>query len=343
MRLEPPFWWYQSDDTLIATSLRPVSALYGLAAKLRFRSATCYRSNLPVICVGNFTAGGAGKTPLAIHLASEVAKSGLRPVFLTRGYGGKLAGPHLVDQAIDTAHDVGDEALLLAFHAPVIVARDRVAGAKVIETLACDVIVMDDGLQNPSLCKSFAMAVIDGQIGLGNERVIPSGPLRAPLNFQLKLVDAIIVTNVQTVTDIPSNLGNCHCPIYEAQIYAKRSVCRNLSGKTVVAFAGIGRPQKFYHTLTSCGANIVGKHGFPDHHMFTDEDAKMLIAIADAHNAQLVTTEKDWMRFNDRSGPCGELRARAVPLPISLRFPGADRPIFLHQVLTAIESHSADR
>ena len=193
LRLEPPSWWYSERIPSAAWGLLPVSALYGAAVQKRFRDAKPYRCKLPVICVGNFTMGGAGKTPVALKLAALLRERGIRPGFLTRGYGGSERGPYLVNAASDGAARVGDEPLLLAEAAPTVVSRDRPAGARLLETLAVDAIIMDDGFQNPSLAKDFSLVVIDAAAGLGSGRVFPLGPLRAPLAFQAGMADAILL------------------------------------------------------------------------------------------------------------------------------------------------------
>jgi tetraacyldisaccharide 4'-kinase len=193
LRLEPPSWWYSERIPPAAWGLLPVSAFYGAAVQKRFRDAKPYRGKLPVICVGNFTMGGAGKTPVALKLAALLRDHGIRPGFLTRGYGGRERGPYLVNAASDGAARVGDEPLLLAEAAPTVVSRDRPSGARLLETLAVDAIVMDDGFQNPSLAKDFSLIVIDAAAGLGSGRVFPLGPLRAPLAFQAGMADAILL------------------------------------------------------------------------------------------------------------------------------------------------------
>jgi tetraacyldisaccharide 4'-kinase len=193
MRLEPPSWWYEGQIPLAAWGLLPVSALYGGLVERRFRIVSPYRSKLPVICVGNFTMGGAGKTPVALKLASLLRDAGRRPAFLTRGYGGSERGPHVIDSVADNADRVGDEPLLLARTAPTVVSRYRPAGARLLETLAVDTIIMDDGFQNPSLEKTFSLVVVDGGSGIGSGRVFPLGPLRAPLAFQAERADTILI------------------------------------------------------------------------------------------------------------------------------------------------------
>ncbi len=193
MRLEPPPWWYGGRIPAAAWGLLPVSAIYGALVQRRFRKASPYSSKLPVICVGNFTVGGAGKTPVALKLASLLSDEGRKPGFLTRGFGGHERGPHLVDAALDDAARVGDEPLLLADAAATVVSRDRPLGARLLETLGLDTIIMDDGFQNPSLKKDFSLIVIDAGAGIGSGRVFPLGPLRAPLRFQAGMADAILI------------------------------------------------------------------------------------------------------------------------------------------------------
>jgi len=290
-----------------------------------------------VICVGNFTVGGAGKTPLAIHLAGRVERLGLEPVFLTRGYRGWIAGPHLVDPDHDRASDVGDEALLLAGHARTMVARRRDLGARAIEDLGGEssgsdgrgrVIIMDDGLQNPGIAKSLAIAVVDGGVGLGNGLVFPAGPLRAPLDFQFSLCDAIVVNRGaagagRESPETTRTLAGFTGPVLRADIApAARAASQiaALAGHDVVAFAGIGRPEKFFDTLESIGARIVEAHRFPDHHPLSDHEAQNLLDRADARGCELVTTEKDWARLHGTGGAAGRLRDRAIALAIETRF-----------------------
>ncbi len=201
MRLEPPSWWYGGRIPFAAWGLWPISAVYGKLVERRFRAVSPYRSKLPVICIGNFTMGGAGKTPMALKLASLLREAGLKPGFLTRGYGGSERGPHLIDSAEDGADRVGDEPLLLAKAAPTVVSRDRPAGAKLLETLGVDAIVMDDGFQNPSLEKDFSLIVVDAGTGVGCGHVFPLGPLRASLAFQLGKADAAVILGARDRTD----------------------------------------------------------------------------------------------------------------------------------------------
>lgn len=326
MRLDEPAWWYGADHRLAQRLLQPISAIWGAFAARSYARAIPYRSHLPVVCIGNFTAGGTGKTPLAIHVAGELQRLGRKAVFLTRGYGGRRAGPHWVDPAVDKAADVGDEPLLLARRAPTLIARDRAAGAKAIETgdRPADVIIMDDGLQNPSLAKDLSLAVVDGRRGLGNGRVIPAGPLRAPLDFQFGLVDAIVVNAPVDAEAGPAPAADWlrqrfPGPVLSASVQPTEAVAW-LENADVVAFAGTGAPQRFFDLLRRCGANVVHALPFPDHHPFADNDAQRLMALASAASATLVTTEKDWVRMDASRASIGQLKSMSRVLPIAMTF-----------------------
>jgi tetraacyldisaccharide 4'-kinase len=311
--------------------LAPLGALYGWAARLRYARAKPSRSRLPVVCVGNLTAGGTGKTPLTLHLCEQLKAGGKHPVVLTRGYGGSHAGPHWVAEG-DDADAVGDEALLLARSSPTLVARDRAAGARAVEQatdagkVAADVIVMDDGLQNPQLVKDLTLAVVDGSRGIGNGRVMPAGPLRAPLGFQLGLVDAIVVNErASGVGDAAAGvLREC----FEGPILRCTTVVAGdaawLRGRRVVAWAGIGAPERFFATLRALGAEVVATVAFGDHQRLSEADAARLIGSASQHQATLVSTEKDMARLKGSAGALSALATATQVLPIALRFTEAD-------------------
>jgi tetraacyldisaccharide 4'-kinase len=324
MRLEPPSWWYGSGgaDRLKASLLSPLSLLYGSGVRARFALAKPYRSKLPVICIGNFTLGGAGKTPLALAVAEILRELGHRPAFLTRGYGGKLQGPHLVDSVTDRAGDVGDEALLLARQAPTMLARIRPDGARAIEELGVSIIVMDDGFQNPSLAKDLSIIAVDGVAGIGNGQVFPSGPLRAQIGFQLKRADAVVMIGDDSG---PSGafLGGA-VPVMKASL-APSCDLDWLRTQPVFAFSGIGRPAKFFDMLRGLGADLAGAEAFPDHHMYDDSDAKMLMMNAAKSGAVLVTTEKDQVRLAADAGLLMELKSSARAIPVKLIFPEPSR------------------
>ncbi len=325
MRLEPPSWWYRDDVTPTARLLGPAASLVAAAARLRFDQAKPYRSTLPVLCVGNLTAGGAGKTPVALAIGGLLKAARRKPGFLTRGFGGREVGPHAVTLPGDTSADVGDEALLLARLAPTVISRDRGAGAKALEALGLDVIVMDDGLQNPSLAKRLSLAVIDPQRMIGNGLVLPAGPLRADLADQLRRTDALVILCAagEELPGLPKGLRNFPGPTLRAQLQPDRAAAANLKGQRVVAYAGIGRPSKLFETLRSIGAEVVETAMFPDHHRFTVAEADRLLQLSDRHRALLVTTEKDIARLPE-GGRLADLRHASTALPVTAQFAGRD-------------------
>lgn len=275
----------------------PAALVWDMATRLRWAFARPFHAGIPVICVGNFTAGGAGKTPAAIAIARLLRDAGERPVFLTRGYGGTTKGPHLADPDKDSARTIGDEPLLLAAAAPTIVAADRAEGARAAQEHGASVIVMDDGFQNPGLAKNLSLAVIDADLGLGNEHVIPAGPLRASLGFQLGKADGLILVGDGAAENhIRALAERVSLPLLEAEIMPENNSALTRD-KPVIAFAGIGNPDKFFHTLENLGVRIVERISFADHHFFTPREADTLLELAARHDAQLVTTQKDGVRL----------------------------------------------
>ena len=303
----PDFW---NSETLAARLLAPLGALYGLSVRARHARANPFRAHARVLCVGNLTAGGSGKTPVAMALARMIAARGHKVVFLSRGYRGRLAGPVRVDHAKHGALDVGDEALLLAAFAPTIVARDRARGAALADTVGADVIVMDDGFQNFQLVKDVSLIVIDAKTGFGNGRLIPAGPLREPVEHGLARADAIVLTGEGGF--IPPFGG----PVFRAVL--RPSSPDRFAGRSVFAFAGIGRPEKFFHTLQAMGARLVGTRAFPDHHRYTLLEIEAVKRIAASAGALLVTTEKDFVRID------GNRRGGVLSVPVHAVF--ADDP-----------------
>ena len=240
-------------------------------ARLARRGA---RAAVPVVCIGNLTVGGAGKTPLALALARLLAAAGDAPILLSRGYRGRLAGPLRVDPARHRAADVGDEPLLLARVAPTFVARDRVAGAQAAVAAGASVIVMDDGFQNPSLHKDFSVLVVDGRRGIGNGRVVPAGPLRAPLIAQLARADALVVVGPShAAAGVAAVARERGVPVFDASLAPDAAAVAALAGARVLAFAGIGDPQKLFATLAGAGIAVAATSSFPDHHRYTPAQA----------------------------------------------------------------------
>ncbi|MFM9940335.1 MAG: tetraacyldisaccharide 4'-kinase [Hyphomicrobiaceae bacterium] len=323
MPVDEPSWWYGEGPQWPARALEPVARVYAHIAARRMAAVEPYRSRLPVICIGNFTAGGTGKTPLALRIARTLQQLGRRPVFLTRGYGGRLRGPHRIGPG-DPAALVGDEPLLLARVAPTVIARDRAAGARAIEAAdgeeVADIIIMDDGLQNPHLVKDLTIAVVDGQRGLGNGAVIPAGPLRAPLAIQIGRTDAIVITRPNP--DAPAEptvmtalKQSFHGPVLAAETRAVAPYDW-LRDQPLVAFCGIGAPRRFLDLLTRLGGHIAAEAVFPDHHAYRETDARRLLALAQSHAGVLVTTEKDWVRLTGLGEARGDLQTAARTLAI---------------------------
>jgi tetraacyldisaccharide 4'-kinase len=298
----PDFWRHRG---AVARLLAPLGTLYGASVAFKAAHAKPYRAPMKVICVGNLTAGGSGKTPIAIAVAQLLLDRGKKAVFLTRGYGGKARGPALVKPHHD-ARLVGDEALLLARAAPTIVSRDRAIGGVVAAHEKPDVIVMDDGHQNFALAKDLSLVVVDGAGGMGNGLVLPAGPLREPVAQGLRRADAVILLGAGT-----PDLAGFSGPVLRAYL---EPLPHELAGRKVLAFAGIGRPQKFFDTLAGAGAFIQETESFADHYFYRPDDLAGLRARAKARGAQLVTTEKDLVRIPP------EQRQDIVALAVRARF-----------------------
>jgi tetraacyldisaccharide 4'-kinase len=290
--MRAPEFWQEKDYTakLAVAALTPMGWVYGATVRWKAAHAKPYRTNAKVICVGNLTAGGSGKTPIAIAIARALIERRKRIFVLTRGYGGKMRGPAIVDLAHDTFEETGDEALLLAGAAPVIVSRDRAAGAKLADDERADAIVMDDGHQNFALAKDISIVVIDAETGFGNGRILPAGPLRETIQDGLARADAVVLVG-NGAPDLKGFAG----PVLRAQLVPVDAP--GVAGQRVLAFAGIGRPGKFFATLRSLGAEVVEERAYEDHHAYTASEFARLHARAKAQNASLVTTEKDFVRL----------------------------------------------
>ena len=292
----PAFWW-RARPSLLARLLQPIGVIYGAITAHRMGRPGA-EPPCPVVCIGNLTAGGAGKTPVAIAIADLLRAHHETPYVLSRGYGGHLAGPVVVAPNTHHAEAVGDEPLIIARRVPIVVSRDRPAGALLARAEGASVIVMDDGLQNPSLVKTVTFAVVDGAAGFGNGLCVPAGPLRASLPAQLPHVDAFITVGRgpghAAILDIAG-----HRPVFTGDLVPEAEIAAGLRGKRFLAFAGIGRPEKFFATLRHVGAEVAGEAPFGDHRPYTPADLKALAARAEALDARLVTTEKDAARLGD--------------------------------------------
>jgi tetraacyldisaccharide 4'-kinase len=294
----PDFWRRRG---LPARLLAPWGALYGWSVAFKARNAKPFDPGIPVVCVGNLTAGGSGKTPIAIAVADMLRAMGHRPYLLTRGYGGSERGPALASRG-HSAAVMGDEALLLARAAPTIVARDRAAGAKLAREKGATILVMDDGHQNFSLRKSLSLVVVDAETGFGNGFQIPAGPLREPVAQGLGRADAVLLIGSERGEDGRAakrgqgsgapDLHDFRGPVLRAHLVPEGAA---FAGRTVFAFAGIGRPEKFLASLAATGANVIGSCFFADHHPYTEDELQQLKAVAG--DAMLVTTEKDFVRL----------------------------------------------
>ena len=313
----PAFWWHRPG--IAAALLSPIATIYGGIAARRLAQPGA-RVGIPVICVGNPTVGGAGKTPAAIAVARLLLGAGETPMFLSRGYGGRLAGPTRVEPTHHAA-DVGDEPLLLARVAPTVVARDRVTGARLAKESGASVVVMDDGFQNPSLAKDFSLLVIDAARGLGNGKVLPAGPLRAPLSPQLARASVILLIGV--AAEIPSWLGAPGLPVFRGLLEPDAASLASLKDRRVLAFAGIGDSEKFFLTLDHAGIETRVRRSFGDHHRYDAADAARLVAEAERLDLQLVTTEKDLARLRADLA-VAQLAERARALPVTLQITEAD-------------------
>lgn len=296
MSKTPAFWW-GSRLSLPAICLVLPSWFYGRIAGRRLEGKPKGEAGVTVICIGNFVVGGTGKTPFALRLAERLQDDGHKPVFLLRGYGGNEKGPLLVDLALHGAQDVGDEALLLAELAPTIVAADRVAGAEKAGSLDADILIMDDGFQNPTLAKDLSIVLVDAKTGVGNGLCLPAGPLRAPLSPQVNKADVLVVVGIgdaaQSTIHLASRRG---LPIAHAHIVPRPTSV--LAERPLLAYAGIGRPRKFFDSLSELGLTVARTRSFADHHRYSEQDATLLLKQAEDEDLQLVTTAKDMARLN---------------------------------------------
>lgn len=316
--IEAPRFWWSPRAGLAARILQPVAGVWARKALERMNEPARLRAAVPVFCVGNFVVGGAGKTPTALALADLVRLLGCEPGFLTRGYGGSVVGAHRVDPLLDGAALVGDEPLLLAQKGPVVVSADRPAGVPLLLAAGVDVIIMDDGFQNPSLAKDFSLLVVDGAVGVGNGRVLPAGPLRAPLAAQIARAHAVLVIGAgEAGARVGRYAAMAGVPLFRGRLVpAARAL---LAGQRVLAFAGIGRPEKFFASLVEAGAEIVARETFPDHHFYSEAEAGRLIERAGRDGLTLVTTAKDRARLKGAAeGARARLAAETTVLDVKL-------------------------
>jgi tetraacyldisaccharide 4'-kinase len=286
----PEFW---SRSGPLPRLLDPLGRLYGTVVAARLAWSRPWCAPIPVICVGNIVLGGAGKTPTVLSLARILRDRGRNPHLVSRGYGGTLSGPLRVDPARHTAREVGDEPLLLAEAAPSWIGRDRPAAMRAAIAAGADVILLDDGFQNPSFVKHLSLLVVDGTFGLGNGKVFPAGPLREPFARGIARAQALVLIG-EDRTGI-ERLLPAGFPLFRARLAVSRAP--KLAGCRVLAFAGIGRPEKFYATLREAGAEIVITHDFPDHYPYEKAEIRHLLELARSEDCLPVTTAKDRLRL----------------------------------------------
>jgi tetraacyldisaccharide 4'-kinase len=317
---EPAFWY--RPPSLTSRLLTPLGAVYGLIAASRMQSRG-FDAGVPVLCVGNYHAGGAGKTPTVLALTSLLRDLGETPVVLSRGYGGEWKGPIKVDPSKHLAANVGDEPLMLAQTVPVVIARDRVDGVALARSQGATVILMDDGFQNPAIAKDASLIVIDSDRGLGNASVFPAGPLRAPLKPQIDRTDALVVIgNGTAAASVAASVAARGKPVLSAHLTPHAASLAALAGKRVLAFAGIGDPGRFFRTLRGAGIELVRECAFADHHPFAPAEIEALIAEARRDGLTLVTTEKDLARL--RGGERAAVIAQNIlPFAVTLEFDDA--------------------
>lgn len=290
----PAFWF--DERALPGALLQPFACAYALGSVARARFTRAVRLPVPVICIGNVVLGGAGKTPVVADFAARLSRRGRKPFIISRGYGGREEGPLEVNPAQHSAADVGDEPLLLAATAPVLIAKNKVVGAQAALEKGADLLLLDDGLQNPTVHKTLSFLVIDAARGIGNGRVFPAGPLREPLEHALEKTDAVLWLGENPAQEtLREKLARAR-PLFKGQIKTTCDTVK-LHSARLLAFAGIGFPQKFFDGLRAGGADVVVAQGFPDHHSFTRGELEALLEKAQTQQLTPITTQKDAMRI----------------------------------------------
>ncbi len=328
--MREPAFWHERDPyarraaPVTRALLTPLASLYAWAGARRIEKTTPFHADIPVICVGNLTVGGSGKTPVVAAIRRYFEQKGFRAASLSRGYKGELEGPLKVDFQTNTAREVGDEPLMLSCHGEAWIGADRPSAAKAMQADGVQLIIMDDGHQNPTLHKDLSLVVIDGGNPWGNGFVVPKGPLREPVQVGLSRADGVIIMGKSDhkITELSGFPG--------AVIQSGVVPTGKAPGGPLVAFAGIGRPQKFFDTLTSMGGELADTIPYPDHHTFSDAEVDWLRQLAQERAANLITTEKDFVRLTV------EQRRDILAFPVEADLPTSDIDAFLAPVLKAL-------
>nr|WP_298798231.1 tetraacyldisaccharide 4'-kinase [uncultured Acetobacter sp.] len=292
--IRPPCFWSDPQARLLPRLLAPFSAFVAACAANRQKKPG-WKASVPVLCCGNLTTGGTGKTTVVLDLVARLNTREIAVHALTRGYGGHIKMVTQVDPARHSARDVGDEALLLAQHCPTWIGGDRAASARAAVAAGAACLIMDDGFQNPGLHKDFSLLVVDGVVGLGNGRVLPAGPLREAPADALARASAVLLIGEDKTGFLPRYAGQLP-DVLQADLQTG-AAAKALVGQRCVAFAGLGRPSKFFDGLRDAGVNPVQCLAFPDHYFYKDRDMTHLASLARKADAQLVTTPKDTVRF----------------------------------------------
>ena len=309
--MKAPLFW-SAPPGLISGLLTPVSWVWTSVTRKRL-SARGLEIGIPVICVGNLTAGGTGKTPVVMALLERFTQDGVAAHVVSRGYGGSLEGPLRVDERKHSASQVGDEPLLLSAFGRVWVSKDRAKGAQAARDAGADVILLDDGFQNPSLVKTKSILVIDAEAGFGNGCVMPAGPLREPVADGMARADLIVLIGPKSARSDFLTDQSLSLDVLEAELTPLQTGM-TWEGLRALAFAGIGRPQKFFDSLSRAGVDLIGTRSFGDHAPYRRDLLRRLLAEAKSKGAQLVTTEKDAVRLPQ------ELRSEVLTFPVRLSF-----------------------
>ena len=337
--VEPRFW--QSKTHPVSLAFLPVSYLYAGLEALNRKLTHAQHPGKPVICVGNLTAGGAGKTPTVQWVTHWLTQENRRPAVLSRGFGGSLKGPLHVDPTQHSAAQVGDEPLMLADTCAVYICADRHQSLRLAAQDGHAVMVKDDGFQNPSMTHHFNLIVIDGATGIGNGRLLPAGPLRQPLSIALKRLDALLVIGAASHSSLEPLMKSVEAmgkPIFTGEI-KPQSPKPKKSGARVHAFCGIAKPEKFIASLRGHGYDVAQISSFGDHHAFTEAEAERLLAS----DLKLITTQKDMARLQGaaKGSALARLAKAASPLPIALHIREADA--LRKAIDTALEQKQASQ